>query len=66
MSGYAWGSDGIISMPEVLEDTDTDMVDFGGFCFTPDGVRINLNAAVREDIISHGYGPPQGAHDASR
>lgn len=55
-----WGSDGVVSLPQALETTDTEMVDFGGFCFTPDGIRINVSRAEREDIIAQGYGPQGG------
>lgn len=55
--GISWGTDGVISMPEPLDTTDVEMADMEGFCFTPDGIRINVSRAEREDTISHGYGP---------
>lgn len=58
----AWGTDGVISMPTPVDTTDTAMADMEGFCFTPDGLRINISAAEREDILSHGYGPQGGVH----
>jgi hypothetical protein len=56
----AWGSDGVISMPQALDTTDTAMADMEGFCFTPDGLRVNISHADREDILSRGYGPQFG------
>lgn len=55
--GIAWGTDGVISMPEPLESTEVEVVDMEGFCFTPDGLKINVSKAEREDILAHGYGP---------
>lgn len=52
-----WGSDGVISLPQPLETTDTDMVDMEGFCFTPLGLRVNVSNADRERIITSGYSP---------
>jgi hypothetical protein len=57
MTEAMWGTDGVISMPQPLDTTDTALVDMEGFCFTPDGLRINISHAEREDIIAHGYGP---------
>jgi hypothetical protein len=36
------------------------MADMEGFCFTPDGLRVNISHADREDILSRGYGPQFG------
>lgn len=52
-----WGTDGVLSMPEAMESSDTAMVDMEGFCFTPLGLRVNITAAEREEIIASGYGP---------
>jgi hypothetical protein len=55
-----WGTDGVVSMPQPLETTDTAMVDFRGFCFTPDGIRINLTRSEREDLLLSAYRPEVG------
>lgn len=55
--GSPWGTDGVVSLPKPLENTDTKMVDFEGFCFTPDGIRVNLSAAEREDLLLNAYHP---------
>lgn len=55
-----WGTDGVASMPKSLESTDVEMADFGGFCFTPDGIRINLSRAEREDLIASAFKPTGG------
>lgn len=56
----SWGSDEPISLPKPLEDPDVLMVDMQGFCFTPDGIRVNLTEVDREAIVTQGYGPPGG------
>jgi hypothetical protein len=53
----AWGSDGKISMPVPIENPDVAMADFEGFCFTPDGIRVNLTSADRDELIRSGFGP---------
>ncbi len=53
----SWGTDGVISMPQSLETTDTAMVDMEGFCFTPDGIRVNMSVADREDLLMNAYRP---------
>lgn len=58
-----WGTDGVVSMPQSLDTTDTEMVDMAGFCFTPDGLRINISRAEREDIISSAFRPAEGRTD---
>lgn len=58
----AWGTDGVISMPVALESTGVEMADMEGFCFTPDGIRINVSLAEREDTLAHGYGPDGAPH----
>lgn len=58
----AWGTDGVISMPHALDTTDTEIIDMGGFCFTPGGLRINISAAEREDVILSGYRPQRTNH----
>lgn len=52
-----WGTDGVVSMPVPMETTDTEMVDMQGFCFTPQGLRINLSVVEREELLQTGYGP---------
>lgn len=54
-----WGSSAPISMPQALPTTDTAMADMEGFCFTPDGLRINISISEREDIIAQGFGPEE-------
>ena len=56
----SWGSDGVVSMPPALATTDTALVDFSGFCFTPDGIRINITAAEREDLLMSAFTPEVG------
>ena len=58
-----WGTDGVVSMPATV-DPDVEYVDFDGFCFTPDGIRVNLPLAEREEIIAQGYGPQGVIHHA--
>lgn len=58
--GRPWGTDGVASMPKALPTTDTALVDFEGFCFTPDGIRVNLTEAEREDLLLSGYRPGVG------
>jgi hypothetical protein len=55
-----WGTDGVISLPQALPTTDTAIVDFEGFCFTPDGIRINLTQADREGLLLSAYRPEVG------
>lgn len=57
MRDLSWGTDGVVSMPQSLDTTDTEMADFEGFCFTPDGIRVNISNAEREDVLVQGYGP---------
>ncbi len=57
MKAVPWGTDGVISLPAVLDTTNVEMADMGGFCFTPDGIRINISSSEREDLISQGYAP---------
>lgn len=52
-----WASDGAISVPQPLDTTNTEMADFEGFCFTPDGIRINISHSERESLISDGFAP---------
>lgn len=52
-----WGTDGEISLPKALSTTNVEMVDMEGFCFTPDGLRLNLSLSEREDLLRQGYGP---------
>lgn len=55
-----WGTDGVVSLPKALESTDTRMIDFEGFCFTPDGIRINITRSEREDLLLSAYRPEVG------
>lgn len=59
MADATWGTDVPISMPMPVE-TDVELVDMEGFCFTPQGIRVNLTAADREDLLGSGYGPVMG------
>lgn len=59
-----WGSDAPISMPAALDSTDTAIAHMEGFCFTPDGIRIDISAAEREGVLMQGYGP-QGVPGAA-
>ena len=52
-----WGTDGVVSLPQSLPSTDVAMVDFEGFCFTPDGLRINLTSADRESLLLNAFRP---------
>lgn len=52
-----WGTDGSISVPKPLTTTHTEMIDMDGFCFTPEGLRVNLSHADYEDLLRQGYGP---------
>ncbi len=58
--GTPWGTDGVVSLPQPLPTTDTVLVDFEGFCFTPDGIRINVTRAEREDLLLSAYRPEAG------
>lgn len=60
-----WGADAPISLPKPLESTEVEMVDFEGFCFTPDGIRVNLTEVDREVMLGSGFGP-QGVDHAGR
>lgn len=55
-----WGTDGVVSMPQPLESTEVEMVDFEGFAFTPDGIRVNVSRAEREDTIASAFRPERG------
>lgn len=57
MSGNIWGTDGQVSLPQPMHTTDTEMVDFDGFCFTPEGLRVNISRADHEGLLHEGYGP---------
>lgn len=52
-----WGTDGVVSMPQPLPSTDIEMVDMEGFAFTPDGIRINVSRAEREDLLNSAFRP---------
>lgn len=55
-----WGTDGVVSMPQPLETTDTEIIDMEGFAFTPDGIRVNISHAEREDLIRSAFRPTRG------
>lgn len=57
MAETPWGTDGVVSLPEALETTETSLIDFEGFCFTPDGIRVNLTRAEREDLLLSAFRP---------
>ena len=61
--GVPWGTDGVVSMPKALDTTDLEMADMQGFCFTPDGLRINVSRAEREDLIASAFSPAGGGLD---
>lgn len=52
-----WGTDGVVSLPQPLETTDTAMVDMEGFCFTPLGLRVNISKVDHEALLGTGYNP---------
>lgn len=52
-----WGTDGVVSLPQPLVTTDTDLADMEGFCFTPLGLRVNLSLTDHEELLGSGYGP---------
>lgn len=54
---FPWGTDGVVSMPSALKTTNTEMIDFEGFCFTPDGIRVNITRAEREDLLMSAFRP---------
>lgn len=60
MTDPAWGTNGPMSLPKALDSTDVSMVDFEGFCFTPDGLRLNLSKAEREDLLANTFKPDRG------
>lgn len=53
---YAWGSDVPVSMPEPIEPSDI-LLDFGTHVFTPDGMKLNMSAAVRAEVMASAYRP---------
>lgn len=57
MAQTPWGSDAPVSLPQALDSTDVQMADMEGFCFTPDGLRVNISVAEREDIIAQSHRP---------
>jgi hypothetical protein len=54
---HPWGTDGVVSLPQPLETTDTALIDMQGFAFTPDGIRVNISRAEREDLIRSAFRP---------
>lgn len=58
-----WGADGVVSLPKPLERTDTEKVDFGGFCFTPSGLRVDMSEADQEEFLRQGFGPRRDGVD---
>ncbi len=52
----AWGSDARVSMPEPIDPADV-VIDFGSHVLTPDGLRLNVSRAVRDEIVSFAYLP---------
>lgn len=51
-----WGTDGVVSLP-AARDPNTEMVDMEGFCFTPQGLRVNMTEIDREEFVFSGYSP---------
>jgi hypothetical protein len=63
MSTRAWGTDTLISMPVPLQPDQEVLADFGGFCFTPQGLAHNLSMADLDAILIPTYlptPPPEG------
>lgn len=59
-----WGTDGVVSLPQPMPTTDTAMVDMEGFCFTPNGLRVNISRVDHEELLGQGYSPalPEAPH----
>jgi hypothetical protein len=55
-----WVSDAVPSLPEPLDEADGQRVAMGGFCFTPLGLRIDINDVQREDLLAKAFKPPEG------
>lgn len=55
----SWGSDVPVSMPVPI-DEETILIDFGTHVFTPNGMRVYMTRAVREDIVANAYAPVDG------
>lgn len=56
----SWGTNGQISLPEVI-DSSVDSIDMEGFCFTAQGIRVNVTHAEREETVAAGFKPvPHG------
>lgn len=56
-----WGTDGVPSFPVAKKDNSARQIDMQGFCFTPDGIRIDITEIEREEFLSQGWGPvPRG------
>lgn len=64
MREQIWGSDTFISLPQPLEDTNVEMIDMQGFCFTPQGLRVNASNVDRDELLMSGYGPRSGESSA--
>lgn len=56
----SWGCDVPISMPEPVEEY-SEAVEMGSHIFTPNGLRINVNKAVLQELYAPTYAPPQEA-----
>ena len=56
-TGAPWGTDGVVSLPEALPTTDTAIADMEGFCFTPDGIRVNISRTEREELLASAFRP---------
>jgi hypothetical protein len=52
-----WGADVPVSLPEPLESTEATKIPMDGFCFTADGLRVDITEAEREQLVASGYGP---------
>ena len=56
----SWGSDVPVSMPKALAPDEEVLVDFGTHVFTPDGWKLSMSPAVRDEINSSRYAPLEG------
>jgi hypothetical protein len=57
-----WGSDVPVSMPVPIDDQDI-VLDMGTHAFTPDGLRVWMSKAVREEIVTNAYTPVDGGDE---
>ncbi len=53
-----WGTNGVPSLPQAIDNDQVRRVDMQGFCFTPYGLRVNLSEVDREELFLSAYRPP--------